>query len=221
MALCPVCQSDIEITSQHHGILFTCPDCMAVFFIDWNGQPEGAVEPEALQPIVGEEYSNQHSEPLNLEPETYEAPIAAEEVISSPDYDFSQPMSFEPHPSSQEATEPLAREPTEPLAIPGASQEENLFSDITQFGNADVTQAAFNYVVTISGIDTAAINKDLRDALDDSKFGWNLPQIMSQIKGGVLTLKSVNAVKVSILIQRVKYLPVKITWRQDVLSSHS
>lgn len=92
------------------------------------------------------------------------------------------------------------------------------FSEVAEFGNAEVTQAAFSYSVRIEGIDSAEVRKSLEEALNDSKFNWNPSELMSQIKDGALTIRSVSAVKASILVQRIKYLPVKISWRQDVLS---
>jgi hypothetical protein len=221
---------------------------MAVFFVDWNGLPEGPVtdEPESLEPVVGEAYSppTYESPPAPYEIPPYEAtPIDASEYELPPDetgesrevpsvvepadfaeapaveeippvveaeYDFSQPMGFEPQPMS---------DPTEPVGGPSSTVSPSL-ADIADFGNADVTQAAFHYSITIAGIDSAVIYQGLREALTDAKFGWNIGEVMTQIKDGVLTIKSVNAVKASILIQRVKYLPVKVSWRQDVLSSH-
>jgi hypothetical protein len=224
MAACPVCQSEIEITSQHYGTLYTCPSCSAVFFVDWGGQPEGAPEqPETLEPVVGEAFSPPVPEPTTFEeyqeqptststqdysyqtPE--ETPAEVLEESSEIPYDFSQPIS-EMHNFSADPTEPIA----------DRAERGSLLSDITNFANADVTQAAFNYTLTISGIDSAAVYQQVKEALTDSKFGWNIIQVMTQIKDGVLTIRSVNAVKASIIVQRIKYLPVKVSWRQDVLS---
>jgi hypothetical protein len=122
----------------------------------------------------------------------------------SSNYDFSQPLETLSS-SQQDLTEPKERDATD-------------FSDIVEFGNADLGQAAFNYTLTISGIDSAAIRAQIEEALSDSKFNWNVIQLMAQINGGVLIIRSMNAVKASILMQRVKYLPVKVSWRQNVLS---
>lgn len=246
MAQCPVCQSEIVITSQHFGTLFTCPKCNAVFFVDWGGQPEAVASsetfgneeiPDELQtshtPVFSELPSEEETsgellsdegpavnqfggDPMNFEVAPYEQePVPHEEIPveestpvyeSAPaeeaNYDFSQPLG---------ATTPQPMTPLEP--------ESNPLSDIADFGNADLNQSALNYTITISGIDSGALRTQIQEAITDSKFGWNVIQIMAQIKGGVLTIRSVNAVKASILIQRVKYLPVKISWRQDVLSS--
>jgi hypothetical protein len=219
--------------------LYTCPKCNAVFFVDWGGQPEVAASSETFgnEEIPGEiETSsgdllsdegpavNQFGgDPMNFEAAPYEqepvpheelpvedfnpiyenAPVDSEAVAEEEaNYDFSQPL---------DTITPQPMTPLEP--------EPNPLSDIADFGNADLSQAALNYTITISGIDSGALRNQIQEAITDSKFGWNVIQIMAQIKGGVLTIRSVNAVKASILIQRVKYLPVKISWRQDVLSS--
>ncbi len=104
-------------------------------------------------------------------------------------------------------------------AMTEARSDSSDLSDIADFGNADLGQVAFSYTMIISGIDSGGIRLEVQEALLDSKFGWNVTQLMAQIKDGVLTIQSMSAVKASILMQRVKYLPVKISWRQDVLSS--
>lgn len=190
MAVCPVCQSEIEIISQHHGTLFTCPSCSGVFFIDWSGQPEVQVSPS---PHFETPTTSEPELPIMEEAVTLEEAPSVEEAPS--DYDFSQPLDV-----SEVA-------------------ESSGFSEIADFGNADLTQAAFNYSLTISGIDSGTLRSQVQEALSDSKFGWNVVELMAQIKGGVLTIRSMNAVKASILMQRVKYLPVKVSWRQDVLSN--
>lgn len=203
MAECPVCQAHIEINSQHNGTLFTCPECSAVFFVDWSGKPEVSETVEATDGMGAEQAPPEgFLEPL-MEP-SMEPPI-------EPDLS-SEPMDFEPLPyDAEEIPMPEPMTPLKPEASP--------LEDIAEFGNADLDKAAFNYTITISGIDSGILRGRVQEALTDSKFGWNSSQMMDQIKGGVLTIKSVNAVKASILIQRVKYLPVKISWRQDVLSS--
>jgi len=231
LAICPACHSEIEITSQHYGTLFTCPKCSGVFFVDWGGQPEVPGEepvtgntPVYSEAPVEEEIQNldTHYEPTplpmmagssdfqieNPEPEQYpeqemEAPILSDDEASP--YDFAQPLGQIQTP---------VQDPTEPT-----TSDSSDLSDIADFGNADLGQAAFNYTLTISGIDSGVLRAQIQEAITDTKFGWNVIQMMTQIKGGVLTIRSVNAVKASILMQRVKYLPVKISWRQDVLSS--
>lgn len=220
MANCPVCQSEIVITSQHFGTLFTCPKCSAVFFVDWGGQPEAENTPVFTElpekpPAVNE---------FGGDPMGFEAPPPYEqEAVPHEETPVEEPAtSYESSPAEEEAnydfSQPLGADIV-PEPMPSLAAETSPLSDIADFGNADLGQAAFNYTITISGIDSGALRNQIQEAISDAKFGWNVIQIMAQIKGGVLTIRSVNAVKASILIQRVKYLPVKISWRQDVLSS--
>ncbi|MBC7370695.1 MAG: hypothetical protein H7326_03965, partial [Bdellovibrionaceae bacterium] len=235
MAACPVCQSQLEITAQHFGTLYNCPRCNAVFFVDWDGKPEGApAEEESLAPVTGESFTPPANEFQNAPEHNFSSGSEPNvESFASQDQNYQQDQSFDANQSSEppaayatdeevpvdnyDFDQPLGQvaDPTEPVG--GPVSEKSTFSEITDFGNADVTQAAFNYTVTIAGIDTAVIYTQVKEALTDSKFGWNIIQIMTQAKDGVLTIRSVNAVKASILIQRVKYLPVKVSWRQDVL----
>jgi hypothetical protein len=130
-----------------------------------------------------------------------------------------------PEPTSElegesEFTEDLQNQfATEIPAYEAVTESENPFAEVSEFGNSDTTQSAFSYTVFITGIDSAGVRSSLQDALSDAKFGWVVASLMAQIKDGALTIRSVSAVKASILIQRIKYLPVKISWRQDVLSS--
>lgn len=154
-------------------------------------QPE-----EPFAPIVGEEFS-----PVTT-PES-------QELFNNNSAELTD------LPTSEDLLHPI--DPTEPVI--SAEDTSSDFSEITDFGNADVGQAAFNYSIMISGIDSSVVYQQVKEALMDSKFGWDVMELMSKIKDGVLTIRSVNAVKASILVQRVKYLPVKVSWRQDVLSS--
>ena len=51
MASCPKCFSEIEISSQFFGGLFTCPKCQAVYFIGFDGAPEASPQSE-YEPVI-------------------------------------------------------------------------------------------------------------------------------------------------------------------------
>ena len=38
--ICPNCKKEQSITEHQHGALYTCPACQAVYFINFDGQPE-------------------------------------------------------------------------------------------------------------------------------------------------------------------------------------
>lgn len=262
MIPCPSCQKSVEILDKHLGTLFTCPHCNAVYFIDWNGQPEMAehepepvVEPELEQEIetpqsfeegtdfeggadfqAGTDFQNPpqqdyanysagtgtseefvpHAEPtfsgeipqnipeeMAPQEDPYLAP--AEEIppgteIETP-YDFSQTLDRIP-------------EPVTPSGTPDTAD----FSDVTDFANADTTAGPLTYAVIIEGIESSHLLIQLKEAMTDSRFGWDVAEILNHIGGGRLILRGLSPAKASVLINRIKYLPFKISWRQDVLS---
>lgn len=92
------------------------------------------------------------------------------------------------------------------------------FSDVTDFANADNTSGPISYTLTIEGIDTAKLTSDLKEAMMDSRFGWDVEEIFTKKNKDTLVLNSLSPAKASILVSRIKYLPLKISWRQDVLT---
>lgn len=124
-------------------------------------------------------------------------------------YDFNMPLGenplFNPDAAIPEAELPsLADAPT--------------FEDVTDFGNSDTASGPLSYTVVIEGIDTGKIYGELKEALDDSRFRWNVPELLKTIRAGRLEIKDMNPAKAFMLINRIKYLSLKISWRQDVLS---
>lgn len=228
MIACPSCQRPVEILDQHFGALFTCPHCQAVYFIDWQGQPEMAQHDNHDEPIVSDDIvegalespvensveTAEYTAPLDsgepfapdfVEP-TYEAPIPEGEYmgpVETDSYDFSQPL-------GQPAEAVYESEPS----------DSSDFSDITDFANADIEMGPLSYTIQIEGLDSSANISQLKEAITDSRFAWDVLALLKQISEGRLVLSGLPPAKASVLINRLKYLPFKISWRQDVLTSH-
>ncbi len=121
--------------------------------------------------------------------------------IEESPYDFSQPLD-------------AVNEPE----ISGGISDSADFSDVTDFANSDTGLGPIVYTVTIDGIESSLLLSQLRDAMMDSRFGWDSAELLQQVGGGRLVLRSLSPAKASVLINRIKYLPFKISWRQDVLT---
>ena len=67
-------------------------------------------------------------------------------------------------------------------------------------------------------IDSAEIKKQLKEAMTDRRVAWDIDRILAEIKGGVLLIKKINAVKASIVVNRVKNLPVTVHWKQNAIT---
>jgi len=256
------------------GTIFTCPHCDAVYFINWDGQPEMANHEEEAPasseptPESSAEFVADYNEAVPAIEQGYTPEQITEQPADqnfqneqtytadqgyNPDQFGSEGYSSEPGVYGQEQqgeqppvsdfgyqTENVERS-EEPVAIPSESTEEAPFdfsqtldyvepapaatvsddanfADVLEFANANVGAGPLAYTVFIEGIESSHLVYQLREAMTDSRFGWDVNELLTHIGGGRLTLKGLTPAKASVLINRIKYLPFKITWRQDVLS---
>ena len=122
----------------------------------------------------------------------------------------------------QEDTEPVPYDFNQPLgAIPQphqvVEQDPSNLSDIAEFANSNEVTSGLSYTIIIDGIENFSLVKALREAMEDSKFGWDTNGLLESIQGGRLVVKRLSPVKASIFIGRIKYLPLTISWKQEVL----
>lgn len=92
---------------------------------------------------------------------------------------------------------------------------------ISQYANSEISSAKdgpFLFRILLSGIDTKEIREALREAMEDSRFGWDSVQLMSRISKGNLVIDRVSPVKASILVNRIKRLPLGIRWEQYAIT---
>lgn len=117
-------------------------------------------------------------------------------------YDFSQPLA------------------TNVVPIIPATPDTNDFSDVTDFGNASAAVGPLAYTLIIEGIESSLLLKELREAMMDTRFRWDVSGILQQVRGGRLVITGLDPAKAAIFLNRIKYLPFKLSWRQDVLSGN-
>jgi hypothetical protein len=206
-----------------------------VYFVGWDGTPEvPAPDHYAAEEVSTETVAASLNElPTRIAfenpPEiSVENPIEQEWVVpdgQNPDenagyaealpveeeeaYDFSTPLAENPHFNPQ-GTAPAPETPS--------TMDQAGFQDIAEFGNSDTQVGPLSYTIAIEGIDTGKIYGELREALADSRFRWNVPEMLKTIHEGRIEIKDMNPAKAFMLVNRIKYLAVKITWRQNVLS---
>lgn len=146
------------------------------------------------QPGFCEEHNEQQDEGL-LEKEAVET--------DDEGLDENNPSYFE---SSEESGDVLSEKSVDDL------------SDLEDFANSEESSARegeFFYDVTVSEIDSETLRSAFEEAITDSKFGLDVNAIMSSIKQGTVTIRHINPVKASVLIQRIKSYSFKIDWKQS------
>lgn len=210
----------------------TCPVCSTVYFIDADGdlsissephsQPPPSYEPagfesDLLPPLdsgfepVQMDENFDIGQPIDIEfetPEQADEPRAPQE--REPALDAFAPVNldadaFEPPIAPEAAAEPAPTlDPGDPLGIKG-------------YIDSEISQAKDGHLlfrVYVSGIDSKEIRESLREAMSDSRFGWDADEVLGRVQKGELKLENVSPVKASILVNRIKRLPVHIRWEQ-------
>ncbi|MEQ1723410.1 MAG: hypothetical protein ABL930_09560 [Pseudobdellovibrio sp.] len=260
--ICPNCQTDVAVTEQHYGALYTCTSCQAVYFIGFDGQPVYGEEPaEVLTDLNygGAEPDQPAPEPeapmqdmsanggfeASLEPlvdsvdmvdfdNKLEDQFASLEVTPEVDNSIENPIEpqndsgFEALPNDL-APEPdfsdSAANPFEPAKETPAqikTRKDSSFSDaakeISSYGNTEVQLAGMNYDLKVIGIDTQETAMLFKEAIEDSKFGWDANEVMKGLKNGQIEFKRLSPVKAYILAKRIQFLDIEKLWKQNVLS---
>ena len=243
MASCPLCAQNIDVQSRHHGALFSCPHCHGSYFIDWDGNPEPPppTEPlpaeapldDAVAPVGGPaEFTPmeipavtetaegvydplQSFEAMTLEPTPVTDDGLGEASIETPAESLIEPF-VEATPEMVPEAEPLS-EPA-PASVPFT--EDLGLAEVAEFGNADVSAGPLAYTVVVSGIELAQTFGELRDAITDSRFSWDADKMMKSIQSGRLEVTGLSATKAAILVHRLKYLPVEISWTQEIYATN-
>ncbi len=156
-------------------------------------------------------------------PSPHTSPAAAVELtnILIDDLNSNSFASSEPAaPSSNEYFD-LSTDVPPPIATAAVEEVEKETNEdmreVATFGNSDASTAregGYRFNLLIYGIDSVDIRNDVKDALTDGRFLWDLESLLSQIEQGVLKLNDLSAVKSALIVQRLKTLPVDIKWEQ-------
>ena len=70
------------------------------------------------------------------------------------------------------------------------------------------------YDIYISGLDSVEIEKQVREVLEDSRFKWDVNEILKSQDKGHLVIKNLNPIKAAYLVSELSFLSVKISWEQ-------
>lgn len=185
-----------------------CPACGEMLFIDLEGRVHLSATAEAESPSA---------------PAAFESTVDAFESVSPVDEPAYAP-SYEP------AQEPIAVSQDEaPFALPNlddgpvdqpspgfvSTPEDPL--GLNAFANSELSQAKDGPLVFrlfISGIDSKEMRENIREALTDSRFGWDATEILSRSTMGLLSIDGVSPVKAAVLVNRLKRFPLRIRWEQ-------
>lgn len=234
--ICPNCQIDVAISEQLFGALYTCGACQAVYFINFDGQPEfGEVPTGLLSDIVS-------ASPAGIEPEV--APVSASEenfqsfesslepLVDSVDmvnFDDKLDAQFDSYVNNENLPSAEAEFTgneinlfeniqTESVVEPNIHSFSQIAKEISDFGNSEAHVSGLNYDLRISGLDTQLTLKQFKEIIDDPRFGWDSNEMIRGVKDGQITIEKLNPVKAFILAKRLQFLDIEKNWKQNAFA---
>jgi hypothetical protein len=228
---CPQCGQAI---SEDFGVI-ACPHCQALLFVDLNGDvqlsdsstlEQAAEQEEAVFVDPQADQETVFGTLARFQPSAEPSLPSTESVVESENNNFLLHETAEEFPLPQEPAESFEPSIEEEKEIPSPdplestdSAEELFLEDAPlqeDFVDQEVSTGPLTYTVTIERIDTKTLRAQLREAFDDPKFQWSSGDLMRRIHQGRLTLKNLSPVKASVLVARLRELPLKISWTQQV-----
>lgn len=241
MAQCPKCSTELK---DDYG-MSQCPGCGTFSFVDMDGNANIAV---AEAPAVIEEPPSEFDpisesvidvpagfdsfEPAPSVDLGIEVSAVGESIdIAAPAGSAADepPAEFQSFDAFQSFDEPTADLDPQVQGVDNSventpSQAFGPASDplgLNDFANSEVSSGRDGpllYRVLISGIDTKEIRESIREVLEDSRFAWDSAEIYGRIQKGDLVIDGMSPVKASILVTRIKHLPVTIRWEQYAIT---
>lgn len=94
----------------------------------------------------------------------------------------------------------------------------SIASEIENFGNQQTAVAGISYDLEITGLDTKESQELLREAIDDSRFGWHPDDVAREIRRGSCTFKNLTPVQAFVLARRIQFIDIEMKWKQNVLA---
>jgi hypothetical protein len=222
MTNCPNCNKELESSFGPK----TCPQCGTLVFVSFDGTVEQPTEPPAQDgfPQAPETALEQLEVPLieaddsALEMPSSTVPATFDEGFDA-DFDANP---LEPIQSSDEdsslRSETAAAEPVV-LATPAQNfkRPNTELDSIQTFANSEISdghEGDLLFDVTVEGLDTESVRRQFRDALVDRRFQIDPEATMRNIRNGAVRMVGLSSIKASVLIHRLKELPVEVTWIQ-------
>ena len=226
------------------GDLFNCEYCDSVLKIEADGEltviqeqkPEESHSPETkniMEVISDEEESLEEKEFVSESPAELKEEQPEEEFVSEspaelkeeqPEEEFvsESPAELkEEQPEEELESEPVAEEPEssesffkeDPLA---EAEVDQSFSDVAEHGNSPVSseKGFLRYDLQVSGLDSVELEQAVLDILEDSRFQFNVPELLRTQNNGVLEIKNLNPIKAWCLVQELSNLPLELNWKQ-------
>lgn len=161
-------------------------------------------------------------QPMENFAQTEAAPIETFSLEPAPQETFqvaSEEPPIEALPTETPSIENFSYEAANEMPPISSPQDFNsIASEIESFGNQQTAVAGISYDLEITGLDTKESQELLREAIDDSRFGWHPDDVTREIRRGSCTFKNLTPVQAFVLARRIQFIDIEMKWKQNVLA---
>lgn len=218
MNQCPVCSSEIQ---DAFGLV-ECPSCRKILFADFDGtlkvHEDAPVQFGMEQDVPVHELNEETNDAdfntnWNLIKETPPPSLDVLDPVVEVDADVSTSQSSA---ILEEVSEASFSEIEESIEVSKESGESlNAIEEINQFANSPASslkEGNLVYNLTIKNIDTEELKQEIMAVLKENKLGIDTKKLKFALP--TLELKDLNPVKVSVIVSKIKHLPIDMEWAQ-------
>lgn len=235
MGLCPKCGKSID----HDFGVVVCSGCESVLFADFDGNlqvsggeaeaasgGEAEAPPAVVEESSAENFENGGDGGFSPPPQDYESPAQFSQQSSQSSGEnyatFSEVQGEVPPIDEDTPTEDApevadAVEFSEP-EIPQTPEEQ--MQEVADYGNSTPDQGhALQYTLIIERIDSKETRQSLFEILSDIRLGLSVRDLQAKLSKGRLEIDQLNPVRASVIVARLRELPIQVRWKQDVWKS--
>ena len=198
----PFLQNDMSIAGMD---LPSIPDISENNLQDVNESSDFQMTDFSLPPLPEEPASDLSADNLALN-DLPEATTDSLQMPQSMDFDFKPVVE----------NEFMTTQPSVDMNQGG--QFQSVAQEIESFGNQQTVVSGLTYDLVISNVDSKEVMQLLKEALEDSKFGWHIDDYMKQIKAGRIIFKDLTPVQAYVLARRIQFLDITMEWKQNAVT---
>jgi hypothetical protein len=203
MVQCPECGKNVEADFG----MTTCASCGAVFMVEIDGSV-GSQSPEYEQ-NESQIYENHESENPDYIENLNES-VISDEGLDAPSVEPEVSPEVEQNAAEEEGEynedffEPTLDDKNDPLEV----------QRFDQASASELSDGEFLYDVTVKGLDSVDLKKDVLAALADKRFSLVKEEMRKNIRQGELLLSDLNPVRAMLVVLKLQEFDVEVEWRQ-------
>lgn len=174
---------------------------------------------EFSQLEISSDEDNSNEEEIVEEIKVTWSDSAEDELISKPIP--THPPVVQPVPNLVKISSPPTIKTNKKIFELQKSTTESIMNEVANFGNSQKSNAIsgwYLYNLTISGLDSKDVRGRVLQAFADPRLKLEMNGLLAAVQKGTITIKELSPVKVFVLANALKSLPLELYWEQHELT---